>query len=494
MKIASQKLHTAHLTANEEALVRCQAALELKDKGHYEGAQEVMRRFWPGVGEPPELTGLHASVAAEVQLCVGILTGWIGGKNQLKEAQETAKNLITESIRYYESVGDSTKIAAARTEIAYCYWRDGELNEARTMLREALKKLTTEGNTRARAFLKLTTVECSAARYHEALGILTENAVLFQKLPNHATKGVYHSELAIILRNLAKSEKRDEYLRRATIEFEKADQEFKLARNVIFRADVKNNIGMILLNLSRFKEASKYLEEARRLALSFKDKARTAQYDESAAQVLIAEGKLKEAEVVSRRAVSGLEKGGHLCMVADALITHGITLARLLRTEHAQLVFQRAIEVALQVDALHKAGLAALTLIEEIDQLSPPTLQAAYQQAREWLAGSQSQEVLLRLNEAAGKVTASARGELSSEEATKILLTKPCDLQNRILKYEKTLIKQALAQANGRVTHAASLLSMSYQALSYIIESRHKDLLKERSPVHRRRARPSRRN
>lgn len=54
---------------------------------------------------------------------------------------------------------------------------------------------------------------------------------------------------------------------------------------------------------------------------------------------------------------------------------------------------------------------------------------------------------------------------------------------------EKALIKQALTQANGRVTHAASLLSMSYQALAYIIESRHKDLLKERSPVHRRRPR-----
>ena len=55
--------------------------------------------------------------------------------------------------------------------------------------------------------------------------------------------------------------------------------------------------------------------------------------------------------------------------------------------------------------------------------------------------------------------------------------------------YEGALIKQALAQANGRVTHAASLLGMSYQALCYIIESRHKDLLKERSPVVRRRTR-----
>ncbi len=52
----------------------------------------------------------------------------------------------------------------------------------------------------------------------------------------------------------------------------------------------------------------------------------------------------------------------------------------------AQLIFQRAIETALKVEALNVAGLAALTLIEEIDHLSPAILQAAYHQA---LNGSQ---------------------------------------------------------------------------------------------------------
>jgi tetratricopeptide (TPR) repeat protein len=486
VKIASPKLETSHLTANEEALIRCQTALELRDKGDYQGAQEVMRRFWRSVGERPETKGLHPSVAAEVLLCVGILTGWIGSKTQIKEAQETAKDLITESISYYESVGDVKKVAAARTEIAYCYWRDGELNEARIVLHEALKKLTTAGETRARALLKLTTVECSASRYREALEILNDNAVLFQKLANHTTKGSYHSELAIILWSLATSEKRQDYLNRAIGEYEQADHHFKLARNIFFRADVKNNVGFLLFKLARLKEAHKYLDEARRLTVSFKDKARTAQIDETKAQVLIAEGKFEEAEAMARKAVSALEKSGHQCLVAEALITQGIALARLRRTERAQFIFQRAIEVAHQVDALNKAGLAALTLIEEVDQLSPATLQAAYQQAREWLSGSQSQEVLVRLNDAAGKLATSLRGELSNEEATEILLTKPCDLEEKMLKYERAWIKQALAQANGSVTHAASLLSMSYQGLAYIIETRHKDLLKERSPVRRR--------
>jgi transcriptional regulator with GAF, ATPase, and Fis domain len=172
--------------------------------------------------------------------------------------------------------------------------------------------------------------------------------------------------------------------------------------------------------------------------------------------------------------------------LAEALTTHGIALARLKHTERAQFTFQRAIEVAHQVGALNKAGLAALTLIEELDELSPDSLYAAYDRASEWLSTSQSPDLLLRLIAAAKKVFATLRDELKPEDATDSILNKSCDLQREVLKFEGGLIQRALAQANGSVTRAASLLGMSYQALAYIIESRHKDLLKDRSPIRRR--------
>jgi hypothetical protein len=43
-----------------------------------------------------------------------------------------------------------------------------------------------------------------------------------------------------------------------------------------------------------------------------------------------------------------------------------------------------------------------------------------------------------------------------------------------------------LDQVDGRVTHAASLLEMNYQSLAYIIERRHPELLKKRTPIKRR--------
>jgi tetratricopeptide (TPR) repeat protein len=486
VKIASPKLNTSHLTRNEEAMLRCQTALDLKDRGVFESAQEVLRPFWNELGSHPNIKGLHPSVAAEVCICVGILTGWIGSKKEAKDSQEVAKNLITEGITYFESVGDTKKIAAARAEIAYCYWRQGSLDEARIMLNDALQVLTAEGNTRAKALLKLVTVEWSASRHHVALRLLTENARLFDRVSNYTTRGNYHNESAIILRHLAKSERTDENLQSALGEFEKADHFFKLARNNVYRASVKNNVGLILLNQGRYKDAQKYLTEARRLSTIVRDKTQTAQIDESRAQVLLAEQKFKEAETVARGAVSVLEKSGHQSLLADSLITHGVALARLKKTAQAQFTFQRAIEIAYQVGALNKAGLAALTLVEELDELPTEISHAAYNRASEWLVNSQSQEILLRLNTAARKVLLNLRGDVEAEESTNNLLNKPCDLQAEVLRYEGALIRQALGKVNGSVTRAAALLGMSYQGLAYVIQSRHKDLLKERSPIRRR--------
>jgi len=448
-----------------------------------------MRPFWRGVVANSEYSRTGPSTTADLLLCTGVLTSWIGSKNQIRDAQEIAKNLLTESITYFESMRDVTKVAVAQSEIAYCYWREGALNEARSWLDEALEKLTFEGAARARALIKLTTVEWTAGRFREALELLDANESLFRKITNHTIKGGYHTELAIIHRNLATMENRLEYFRRAINEYREAERQFRLAHNQIFRADVINNVGFLLFKLGHHKEAHKYLNEARRLTVKFKDKSHTAQIDESRAQVLIAQRKLTEAERIARRAVSVLRKSGRFCLIAEALITQGTALARLGRIGRAHFIFRQAIEAAHQVNALNIAGLAALTLLEEIHDLSPEILQAAYRQAREWLANSQSPDIKLRLADVAARVVASIHTELSTDEATEILLSEPGGLRAQLEKHERVVIKRALDEVDGRVTHAASLLDMRYQSLAYIIERRHPDLLKKRTPIRRRQAR-----
>lgn len=488
MNTTSPKFETSHLAPNAEALRKCQTALDLRDRSDYQGARAVMHPLWERVGESPDLKGLHGEVRAEVLLTVGILTSWIGTKEGIENAQEAAKNLISESITLYQELGDLTKVAACRSEIAYCYFREGALDEARIMLTEALQQLSVQGATRARALLKLITVEWSASRYDVALELLTNNAALFRRITDHTILGNYHNEFVVVLRYLAESElfNRGKLLQQALKEYKEADHHFHLAKNKVFGVCVKNNVGLTLLKLCRFKDALKYLEQARRLSVNTKNKVQTAVVDENTAQVLVAEGKLKEAEAIARHAVRVLDKTGHQGFLADALITHGVALARLRKTEQAQFTLQRAVNTAQQVGALNKAGMAALTLIEEIDGLAPDVLEVAYDRASRWLATSQSQEVLQRVIAVSKKVRVNPIGEEGLEQSADALLDVKCDLNTEKLKHERELIRQALAKVDGRLTRAAALLGTSYQSLAYIIERRHPELLKERSPIRRR--------
>jgi tetratricopeptide (TPR) repeat protein len=487
LRLASPKLDTSHQSRDGAALARCKVALEQRDNGDTRGALEIMRPLWRGIGTRPDTQGLQPETVADVLFSCGVLTGWIGNSNQIKDAQEIARDLISESITYYQLNGPQSKAAEAHSELAYCYWREGQVNEARIMLHEALERLPPQLELkRARALLRLVDVEHSAARHYDALKILTDNSEVFARVTHPAVKGSYHNELAITWGTIGTAEKRPDYFQHALTEYKAAAHQFKLAKNHIYRASVKNNEARVLTKLGKFKEAHRLSDQARKVAVRFKNRTLTAQFDGTRAEILIAEGKFKAAETVAHRAASALAKVGHRCWLADALILEAIAQARLGKQARTQIILQRAIKVAHEADALNKAGLAALTMIEEVDHLAPATLQAAYQQAREWLADSQSREVLSRLSAAGGKLADSLCRDMSRDEAVDALLATPLDLDQRLLACEHETIKQALAQTDGSVAHAAPLIGRSHQGLAYMIENKHPDLIPVRRPVKRR--------
>ena len=483
MSTASPKLEISRLTPNEEAVLRCRTALEMRDRGDYDGARNVMAPLWSGIGNRPKIEDLHSSIVPEVLLCAGILTGWLGSRSEIAEADDFARDLLSECITLYEQAGDSKKVAEARTELAYCYWRAGANDEARIMFSTALERLTTEGNTRANALLGLSVVEWSAKRYDESWNILTTHAPLFRKITNHTLKGFYHNQSAMTLRALAANGNTSDYLQRAIKHYEGADYHFTLARHTVYRADVKNNVGYLLFKLGRFRKAHEYLDEARRLLASVRDRVTVAQVDDTRAQIFLAEEKYEEAELTARNAVNSFRKAGRQRLLAEALVTYAIALARLTKTVRAQAALQEAVEVAHRFDAINQAGIAALTLIEEIEELPAERLLTAYDNAIEWLAEDQGPAMLSRLNRAAQKVIGRLRSDKGFEGAD---VLKPFCFPEEVLRFERGLIRSVLAEVNGSVTYAAALMGISYQRLAHVIEKRHPDLLNERSPVRRR--------
>jgi lipopolysaccharide biosynthesis regulator YciM len=208
-----RQLDNPDLSADSRAELCCQLAKDFENKGQYEEAREVLNSLWPRNSEHPNLVGLEQGVAAEVLLRAGVLVGFIG-----IDSQEKARNLISESLTIFEGQHYRKKIAEAQAELALCYWRTGEFNEARDLLKDALSRLTTDSELKAKAALRLAIVERRAASHHRALRILTKSTSLFQRINNHTLKGCYHQTLADILENLWESGTSGDYLDRALID------------------------------------------------------------------------------------------------------------------------------------------------------------------------------------------------------------------------------------------------------------------------------------
>jgi len=146
-----------------------------------------------------------------------------------------------------------------------------------------------------------------------------------------------------------------------------------------------------------------------------------------------------EAEKAARSSVQTLETRDRPSLLAEALKRHGMALARLGHYSTALNAFRRAID--LSQDSFNRAADIALTAFQELGDR-------------------------LAVKEA---ITTSGR-----------------PLNEEIFLLEHSLIKHALEDAHGRVTFAARTLGMSYQRLTHKLQTKHQDLLKDRSPLRHR--------
>ncbi|MDT4953100.1 MAG: two-component system, NtrC family, response regulator AtoC [Acidobacteriota bacterium] len=409
MNLTSQLLRQIDsdaLNLTDRALLRCQLAKELEDSGNYEAARGAMGELWQRIGDCPKVDGLSQRAAAEVILRAGSLTGWIGSANQIEGAQEIGKNLISESVTIFEALQETEKVAEAYIDLAICYWREGAFDEARVTLRGVLDRLINEDSAqKARALLNSGIVEMHLGRFNDALHILTKAVPLFEKNQSHAAKGRFHVQLALVLKKLGAAEHREDYTDRALVEYAAASYHFEQAGHTRYRAAVENNLGYLLFITGKLAEACEHLDRAHLLFAGLKDSVHTAQVDDTRARVLLAQERNSEAEKISGSAVRTLEKGDEQSPLAEALTTHGVALAQLGRYEESHLTLERAIEVASQAGDNESAGVAALTIIEELGEcLGVEEMTNLYERADQCLANSQNSETLTRLRASARRV------------------------------------------------------------------------------------------
>jgi tetratricopeptide (TPR) repeat protein len=458
-------------------LETCRAAKDLESVGDYDAARDVLAPFWHGIGERPRIEGLAPIDQAELLLRVGTVSGWMGSAGQVSGAQQFAKDIISESIRSFEQLGYTEKVAEAQTDLAICYWREGAMDEARVWFQTALAQSKDPTN-QLRVLVNSTTVEISTNHLDQALVLLNRAASLLDNIDDAMSLGRYYSQRGIVFRRLGGVENLD----RALMDHTAARMHFEKVNHKRYLARAQNNIGAILLELRRYDEALENLEEARRVFVELGDVGTAAQVNEHRARVYIAQQRYADAERLARAAAEAHDRGGEQSLLADTLQTLGIAQARQGRSQVALATLKRAAQVAETAGDPEASGRALLTIVEELSSILPANETAQwYAEADRRLGEDLSNETMGRLRVCARLV--SARGMASSS----LTLVAPSSFEEEVRKCESCLIWQALEETNGSVTRAAKVLGLTHQGLCYIINHRHKDLLTSRAPIRVRR-------
>ena len=474
---------------SQRAMLCCQQARQLERAGEYELGCQALREFWPDTRGPLALEGLDLLAQAELSLRAGALTGWAGSASQVEDAQERAKDLISRSIEIFEQLGEASRVAGARSDLALCYWRQGAFDEARLVLKDTLERLSAnDKEANLIALIRLGMLEKAAGRYGDSLKAYSEAGELIEGFGDHAIKGTFHNELAGLWTRLGEAERSDARMDRALVEYAAASYHFEQAGHLRFRASVENNLAYLLIRIRRFAEAHAHLDCARGLWLELDDVKCVAQSDDTRARALLEEGRLAEAEAFARQSVNALEGGGEQSILAEALTTYGVVLARLGKLPQSRIALDRAIEVARNSGDPEGAGRAALSVMEELsEQTASEDLVSIYQCAAELLNESQDPLAGKRLISCANSLIRSL-GDSGFEGRLKDHNWEGFSLKEQMLQSERSLIQRALTDSGGVVSRAAYLLGFKHhQSLITLINSRHRDLLGLRSPVRIRR-------
>jgi tetratricopeptide (TPR) repeat protein len=477
-------------TPAERAMHCCDLAKKLEKAGEYDAAYEALSEFWPDRDQAPKTEGLDDLTTANVLQRAGALVGWLGSISQIADSQERSKNLLTRSLEIFEKAGQKVKAAEVLGDLALSYWREGAFDEARISLSTALSRLGNDDrDLKAILLIRAGIVEERTRRLQNAMHFYNEAEPLVESSNDHGLKGSFHAEYGLVFRRLATPENREDYLDRALIEYAAASFHFEQAGNTRYLANVENNLGYLYFTIGRQKDAHKHLDRARHLFLDIKDIGTAAQVDDTRARTLLAEGRAADAERIIKQAIRTLERGGEKAVLAEALTTYGVVLARLGRHARSRELLDRAMEVAELAGDLEGAGRARLSVIEELAPQTPAhELSRNYESAVSLLRNSQEPATTKRLIRCALKLMNILTVPEPAEPELDEISWEGFSFKKEVLKIEKTFIERALRDAGGSVTKAARLLGFRHhQSLIALINSRHRDLLGTRSAVRKRR-------
>lgn len=459
----------------------CTASRLLEDRGEYGKAHALLSDFSSAIGEWPNVDGLPLHLQAAVLLRVGVVAGWVGSAEAIEGAGHFAVELTNAASGLFKKLALNEQAGECHLELGWHLWRAGKFEEASDEYKNALNLLPeTAFRLIAKTYLRQGIVHRSTHLYQDALAILERAVPVFEKLePADILRGGFHNERALVLKNLATSENRNDYLNRALSEYSTALFHVKKARHNGHCAVIENNIGNVHIQLRQFPKAFAHLERAGKLFKALGDVRTFAQVEETRAQALIEQGHYAEAERVIGGTIRTLERACEQSLLCETLITIATAQARQGKADKAYSNLVRAVTEASLINDRANAGRAWLIALEEAATLSLSDEQrrSALTEAASLLEDSQDPKIQSRLLSCAINLATQQMSPRIDNPAPEQIQGVP--LKEAVRRFKAGYIRQALNEANGNRSAAARILGMTPSGLHALLEGAYKDIKHE---------------
>jgi tetratricopeptide (TPR) repeat protein len=316
---------------------------------------------------------------------------------------------LSGSIGMFDHLGAKRSVAEAKIELALSYYRQGMFELARKILLKLIDELRSRDNDlRSIAFLRLAVVERHAGHITDSRSSLSAASDIVNQSGPSVT-GRYYQELATVLKDIAISENRSDYLELVQNHFARAYYEFDAIGHVRYTAVVENNRGYLLLDLNHYDEAEVHLLRAQRLFRQLEDKIRQAQVDDCLGRLYMATDRFDLAESAIDSAIASLEADDEEALLAEALTTKGRLFCKQRRYNEARPILEGAFRIAERCGDTEGAGRALLVLVEEMHpQMEQTELSRIAVRLRELLECTQQASTRARLANATKQIFSSS--------------------------------------------------------------------------------------
>ncbi|HJQ25712.1 MAG TPA: sigma 54-interacting transcriptional regulator [Blastocatellia bacterium] len=317
-------------SGEDEARVRCHLADSLEKRGLYVEQLDAVAKY----ERPHEIERLPERMRMEVL----IRLGWgYSFNNDLPRAIA----LFNQAIQIARQLEDPAGMGACYFGLGRAYRNISEIRIARDHYTSALEHFRRTGDWRrlAESYINIGYMHSYEGDFRNGLHLLKQALTIIGTNEEHDLLGRTHMYLAVTYDNLGSTTKALESFKKSIDYFRASGNQFSLAIN-------QNNYADKLTGLGRWAEAEALLEEALATFEATRQVAHYAGVLDTLAYLHLLQGKLDEADELSRRSLEVIQTSKNTLWVEiNTRMTMGRSLMFRGRYQEAKEVLEMAVEV-----------------------------------------------------------------------------------------------------------------------------------------------------